>query len=95
LPSCGNELKIEGNHIDIKFKKRGINDFIIGLLKSTKVLNIHKTKKQISNTAFEIIDILDKVGNPLTIYISTTIVPSKLLDHYNETGYPLLISPLQ
>lgn len=90
-PSCGNELKIEGNHIDIKFNKRGINDFIIGLLKSTKVLDIRKTKKQISNTAFEIIDILDKVSNPLTIYISTTIVPSKLLDHYNETGYPLLI----
>ena len=90
-PICGNELHIEGDYIDLKINKKGVYQFVTNLLKANKDFSVVKTTKQIKSSKFDIIDFIDKKGNPLSIYISYGNVPEKIINYYQETGNPLMI----
>jgi hypothetical protein len=90
-PICGNELRIEGDYIDLKYDKKGIIRFVINILRSNKDFSVLQTKKQIKNAKFDIIELMDNEGNPLSIYISHSTVSDKIVNYYKETGNPLMI----
>lgn len=90
-PSCGNGLNIEGNYVDLKINITNANNYVFEQLQKTGAYSLKKVKKQIDGTTFNMIDLLNNNGEPLTIFISGSIVPEKIVRHFRETGLPLLV----
>lgn len=90
-PTCGNTLFIEGNYIDLKTNIKASNDFVFDLVSRTKLFSIKRTRKQIDKSSFQLIDLIDKKGNAISIFVATTTVPEKIVKHFLETGSPLVI----
>ncbi|MCG3167181.1 MAG: hypothetical protein POELPBGB_02965 [Bacteroidia bacterium] len=90
-PECGNELFIEGDYIDLKPNPKGIYNWLFKVLFSRKEIATKRIKKQIDSISYPLIDIFDKKGAVISIYISTSNVPDKIIKHYQETGSPLLV----
>lgn len=90
-PTCGNHLLIEGNYIDLKPNEKGIYNFIYQLINSTKQFTIKKTKAQIDSSSFQFIDLIDKMGTSVSLYISNANVSEKIIHHFQETGSPLIV----
>lgn len=90
-PNCGNSLYIEGNYVDLKVNEKGVYDFVYQLTNTKKEFLVKKTKKQIDSSTYTLIDLIDKKGNPASIYISMANVPEKIIRHFQETGSPLIV----
>jgi len=90
-PTCGNNLIIEGNYIDLKTNNKASYDFVFNLLSKTKLFSVKRTRKQIDSSSFQLLDLLDKKGNAMSVFLASTTPPEKIIKHYTETGSPLLI----
>lgn len=90
-PVCGNELVIEGDYIDLKPNIKGINAWLYQTLASKKEITTRKIKKQIDGASYQLIDVLDKSGCAISIFVTSSNLPDKIVKHYQETGSPLLV----
>jgi hypothetical protein len=88
---CGNDLFIDGNYVDLTVNLKGANNFVYNLIQETSLFFVRKTRKQINTAKYDLIDIMDKGGNTASLYVCSSIVPPKIISHFQETGSPLII----
>lgn len=90
-PNCGHSAYFEGEYIDISVNPATVVNILVKYLRSFKDLKVAKTIKQIENTKFTFIDVLNKTGDAISIYVSLGSPPDKVVLHFLETGNPLQV----
>ena len=91
-PTCGsNEFFFEGEYKDIEVNSIAVLDVMSKALKKDNKLDVKKVKHQIDSSSFWFLEIMNEQGKPLSIYVSKSNVPQKVLSHYARTGNALLI----
>lgn len=90
-PTCGNNMRIDGDFIEVKTNEKGIYDYTFKALSAITNINISKTNVQISRTKHTFIEVMNKNGDNLFIYISANDVPEEIISHFHINALPLLV----
>lgn len=90
-PLCGNEAYFEGDYVDIEINEEYFSDYLYKNIKIDRSLKAKKIKRQISGHSYPFIEVIDKEGNFLSIYISKSNVPASVMGHFEENGNSLQI----
>jgi len=90
-PVCGHESYFEGDYIDIEVDEYYFIDYLYKSISIDKKLRTKKIRHQIEGHSFIFIEVMDEEGNFLSIYVSKSHVPAKVMDHFYQNGNPLLI----
>jgi len=90
-PVCGNEAYFEGDYVDIEINEEHFGDYLYKNIKADRTLKAKKIKRQISGQSFPFIEVIDREGDLLSIYINKSNVPTRVVEHFEENGNSLLI----
>jgi len=90
-PKCGSESYFEGDYIDILLDQKSTTNLLLNKLKKLPDFKTKIITKQIENSKFTFIDILNKTGDSISLYVSVNNLPDKVSQHFQETGNPLLL----
>ena len=88
---CGNKSYIDGDYLDVEIDEGYFYAYFIKALHKTKGLKASRVTRQITGKKYSLIEVIDKTGNFLSIYLSRSNPPQPVLDHFIENGNPLLI----
>jgi len=90
-PRCGRALRIDGDFVEVKTNRKGIYNFVCKAMNKIPNFKVTKDIIQIARKKFNVIEIMNKEGEALTVFISPSIVPDEIINHYHSNGLPLEI----
>lgn len=90
-PACGNDMRIEGDFVDIRPHQKGIYNYVIKAFQSIPDLKVSRDEVQILRVKHQFIELMDKKGDSLSVYIAPGPVPEEIVSHFHNNGLPLLV----
>lgn len=90
-PNCGGDSFFEGDFLDIILNESAFIKYFQKSLSASKQFKASPVVRSINGKKISFIEVIDKEGNFLSIFLSKSNPPQAILDHFSGNGNPLLI----